>query len=398
MTTENSVPALEEILGELHLDGSSVLLDAASSASSRASSSTVSSAASSVLLDDVSSDASSDATSAALRVLLDAAPKYLLATVSETVSNIVKKIENYYLLNRTFLKVLIEIYYGTISIDNLSTRLKIHPELIDKVLNQSDLEYFKKNSDVIYVHRRKNRLSEPVRCSSIISNISKIFDLSNCTLLKAAAISKLTKFTPLYDPHMESELIFKELLVQYDNINNCQDDTETALIFACRSGIFERVELLIRKGADPNLRTSKTTALIEAAFIGSHKICIFLVKNGANLRAQDQYGYTALDRFGRHMGGKLKFRKSERKAIFMKLTSLYYQKNWDRRWPFMEILFGHGFQSNALKQKQDRENVQSLIDNNVKLEQIPIKTPQEKCAFLLHQVFGNLHRRIMPYV
>ena len=374
MTTENSVPGLEEILEELSLDGSGVLLDAASST------------------------VSSDASSAASNDLLDIPSKYLLATVQETVSNIVKKIQNDYQLNRTFLEVLIEIYYGAISVDYLLTRLKIYPELIDKVLNQSDLEYFKKSSDTIYVNRRKNRLIEPVRCSSIISNISKIFDLSNCTLLKAAAISKLTKFTPLYHSHIQSELIFKELLVQCDNINNCRDDTETALIFACRSGIFERVELLIRKGADPNLRTSKTTALIEAAFIGSHKICIFLVKNGANLSARDQYGYTALDRFGRHMDGKLKFRKSERKAIFMKLTSLYYQKNWDRRWPFMQILCGHDFQSNALKQKQDRENVQSLIDNNVKLEQIPIKTPQEKCAFLLHQVFGNLHRRIMPYV
>jgi hypothetical protein len=382
MTTENSVSVLEEILGELHLDESIVLLDPTSS--------TVSIAALSVLLDAVSSNVSLEieslckTPSAASSDLLDFPSKYLLATVSETVFNIVKKIEKDYQLNRVFLEILVEIYYSTISIDTLSNILKMHPELINKVLNQSDLEYFKKSSDIIYLHRRKNRLREHVLCSSIISNISKIFDLSNCTLLKAAAISKLTKFTPLYDPRMESELIFKELLVQEDNINNCRDDTETALIFACRSGIFERVELLIRKGADPNLRTSKTTALIEAAFIGSHKICIFLVLNGANLRARDQYGYTALDRFGRHMGGKLKFRKSERKAIFKNLTSIYHQKNWDRRWPFMKILFGHGFQDLASKQKQDKENVQSLIDNNVKLESISIATPQQIYAFLLH--------------
>ena len=64
----------------------------------------------------------------------------------------------------------------------------------------------------------------------------------------------------------------------------------------------------------------------------------------------------------------------------------------------MQILFGHGFLKLIAKQQQDRENVQSLIDNNEKLEFISIKTPQEKHAFLLFQVWSNLHRMIMPYV
>jgi hypothetical protein len=145
------------------------------------------------------------------------------------------------------------------------------------------------------------------------------------------------------------------------------------------------------------VRTSKTTPLIESAFRGS-PACKFLVENGANLNARDEYGYTAFDRFGRYMCRKLKFSKSERKAIFKDLTLLFHQKNWERRWAFIQILFGHGFLKLIAKQQRDREAVRSLIDNNEQLESIPIETPEQKRVFLLFQVWSNLYRKIIAFV
>ena len=293
--------------------------------------------------------------------------------------------------NINFLIFLLEIYYGVICIKELDDKFQEYPMYLKKFFHPHDLLVLEEKTTVIRIRRTVNNTIQ-CKCGDLLKSLKKKkINISFWTLLIAAISSDINCLVNI--------ATFNKLLNLTSNINSILNIgfCETPLILACRLGKINKISLLISAGANPNVRTSKTTPLIESSFRGS-PACRFLVENGANLNARDEYGYTVFDRFGRHMCGKLKFSKSERKAIFKDLTLLFHQKNWERRWAFMQILFGHGFLKLIAKQQQDRENVQSLIDNNEKLEFISIKTPQEKHAFLLFQVWSNLHRMIMPYV
>jgi hypothetical protein len=262
---------------------------------------------------------------------------------------------------------------------------------LKKFFHPHDLLVLEGKTTLINVRSNVYNTIQMKCCDLLKSFKKKKINISYWTLLIASIYSNsyclvsMTTFNGLLNltPNINSNL----------NIGFC----ETPLILACRLGKVDKIHLLLHAGANPNVRTSKTTPLIESAFRGS-PACEFLIEYGANLNSRDEYGYTAFDRFGRHMCRKLKFSKSERKTIFKKLTLIFHQKNWERRWAFMQILFGHGFLKLIAKQQQDRETVRNLIDNNVQLESIPIETPEQKHAFLLHQVLSNLYRRIMAFV
>ena len=293
--------------------------------------------------------------------------------------------------NIKFFVFLIEIYYGVICLKELHNKLQEYPMYFKKFFHPHDLLVLEEKTTLIKVRRTVNNTIQLKCCDLLKSLKKKKINISYWTLLIAAISSDSNCLVSI--------ATFNGLLNLTPNINSNFNIGffETPLILACRLGKINKISLLIHAGANPNARTSKTTPLIESSFIGS-TACRFLVENGANLNARDEYGYTAFDRFGRYMCRKLKFSKSERKAIFKDLKLIYYQKNWERRWSFMQILFGHGFLKLVAKQKQDKENVQSLINNNEKLESIPIQTSEQKREFLLGQVWSNLYRKIIPFV
>lgn len=74
---------------------------------------------------------------------------------------------------------------------------------------------------------------------------------------------------------------------------NC--DGDTALILASRGGHIEIAELLLARGADPNLQDKfGYTALMSASYRGYAEIVGMLLKRGADPNLQDDYEDTAL--------------------------------------------------------------------------------------------------------
>jgi len=293
--------------------------------------------------------------------------------------------------NINFLVFLLEIYHGVICLKELHDKLQEYPMYLKKFLTPDELLVLEKKTTLVHIRHVANN-SFLFKCCDLLKSFKKKkINISYWTLLISSIYSNSNC--------MVSMVTFNGLLNLTPNINSNLNIgfCETPLILACRLGKVDKIRLLLSAEANPNVRTPKTTPLIEAAFRGS-PICMLLIEYGANLNARDQYGCTTFDRFGRHLPKDIKFTKSERKNIFNKLTLIFHQKNWERRWAFMQILFGHGFLKLIAKQQQDRETVRNLIDNNVQLESIPIETPEQKHAFLLHQVLSNLYRRIMAFV
>lgn len=76
----------------------------------------------------------------------------------------------------------------------------------------------------------------------------------------------------------------------------CSSNSGKALIDAAMDGNFEKVKLLIEKGADVNAKNNNgQTALMYASREGDLEIAKYLVENGTDINAKDSdWGYTAL--------------------------------------------------------------------------------------------------------
>jgi ankyrin repeat protein len=69
----------------------------------------------------------------------------------------------------------------------------------------------------------------------------------------------------------------------------------TPLLFAARVGDLESARILLAAGADPNEATPETgNALVVASASHHEELAVFLLENGANPNAADEYGMTAL--------------------------------------------------------------------------------------------------------
>ena len=80
----------------------------------------------------------------------------------------------------------------------------------------------------------------------------------------------------------------------YYKIN--QETLKTPLMYAATLGDFKTVKLLIKYGADVNVRDKEDdTPLHYAAYYVRPEIAKILVDNGALLNAKDIYGFTPLD-------------------------------------------------------------------------------------------------------
>ena len=77
------------------------------------------------------------------------------------------------------------------------------------------------------------------------------------------------------------------------------------LIEAVRNGNISRVESLLDRGADVNVRAGYYgwTPLMVAVYYGHPDIAKLLIERGANVNARDRYGHTPLA-FAKHHGKK----------------------------------------------------------------------------------------------
>ncbi len=97
-----------------------------------------------------------------------------------------------------------------------------------------------------------------------------------------------------------------ELLIQKNaDINAVNNDGSTALMLAVNN--LETVKLLAEKGADVNFQASGSTALISACKYRNRNIDVikYLVSKKADINAQDDEGYTALNKTLDSMGERL---------------------------------------------------------------------------------------------
>jgi uncharacterized protein len=84
-------------------------------------------------------------------------------------------------------------------------------------------------------------------------------------------------------------------IVNGETVNAQDERGHTALIIAAYNGFAEAAELLLEKGADPNLRNaSGDTALMGAAFRGHLAIVMMLLRFGADAELQNAKGLSAL--------------------------------------------------------------------------------------------------------
>lgn len=89
--------------------------------------------------------------------------------------------------------------------------------------------------------------------------------------------------------------IARYLIEEGADVNATDSKGETALMWAAYAKDSERmVKLLLEKGADPNLRTKDSTALMRAAAGGNIESVKMLLQAGAFVDATDENGKTAL--------------------------------------------------------------------------------------------------------
>jgi len=103
--------------------------------------------------------------------------------------------------------------------------------------------------------------------------------------------------TPLMRAALLAETEFVKILLEAGaDVNQLNDDMNSALWFACVSESVEIIKLLVEHGIDlNNSNVNGATSLIYASSAGKYLVVETLVKAGADLAAQTLDGFTALD-------------------------------------------------------------------------------------------------------
>lgn len=110
-----------------------------------------------------------------------------------------------------------------------------------------------------------------------------------------AAIVDSAGYTPLHVAARSSSTQLLELLLaKRANVNATSKTGDTPLSGAIASERWENAKFLIAKGADIRSDTGEGTALIMAARHGSRELVELLVGKGADVRAKNRSGLTAL--------------------------------------------------------------------------------------------------------
>lgn len=189
---------------------------------------------------------------------------------------------------------------------------------------------------------------------------------------------------------------FNPLLHSIDNNNSLLHRRDqwgyVILHWICRYGLNELIIELLNRGCDINiLHPTGWNALMFAAECNRIETVLLLINKGANLMNSAINGSNALSLYGLRATPSITIQqKTECCNIILYAWTEKQRRytNWNRRWPLMKIIFGHGLHNLYSKKIQDKENIKSLIEN----------ASEKKRIYLLSQVFGNLIREIMAFV
>ena len=149
------------------------------------------------------------------------------------------------------------------------------------------------------------------------------------------------------------------LLVRGADVHAKSSSGLDACYFACVSGILTLVALLLDKGASPHTRPPNCHSCISrAAAKDNLPVVLLLISKGADLMEPTRDNRTALELWGEYKGypslspAELASRRAEALAAFRAgpHPREVQRRNWERRWPFMQVAVGHGFRPLAHQQ------------------------------------------------
>jgi ankyrin repeat protein len=102
--------------------------------------------------------------------------------------------------------------------------------------------------------------------------------------------------TPLHDAMGNASHIALELLDKGADVNARNSSNTTPLYYAVEGGSVDLIDLLLKRGADPNVVTSTQNSILFSAVMRSSnpEVLQLLIKSGADLKFQDREGMTAL--------------------------------------------------------------------------------------------------------
>ena len=162
-----------------------------------------------------------------------------------------------------------------------------------------------------------------------------------------------------------------------------------ALMIASFNGHLAVVGLLLSKGADPNSRNARQTALSLAAEDDNLEICLLLISHAADLLEIVRDGETALDLYGVYSSLTPEVKK-QRCALLRKAYDEGPHPNarWVRRWPFVCVLVGCDFQPLAAR-KAYLLMTNPPLPPDAAIPPIPIGSPELYRAYLHGIVFSH---------
>lgn len=228
--------------------------------------------------------------------------------------------------------------------------------------------------------------------------ILDILERDNSLLNRKARTSK---FTLLHYACLFSNFsLVKELVKRGSNINDKNANAIDPLYQAIHghNKNLQIISFLLEKGADPCSKTNYWTALGQAAIYADLEICLLLLSYGANL-LETMYGTvgnvkrhsTAIELYGEFYG--IDYEKKEKECKMLHLAwsngphpSQVKRRNWERRWPFLQVLYFNGFQH--LKYRLELLKAAALLTNAL-VPSLDVSTSGKRFAALIRWIFSH---------
>ena len=231
------------------------------------------------------------------------------------------------------------------------------------------------------------------------------------TLVNRAAITSKNTFLH-YACLFNNFGLVKELVKRGYNIHakNCNGIDALYQAVQGHNKNFHIISFLLEKGADPCTYSNYWTALGQAAIYADLEICLLLLSYGANL-LETMHGTvgnikrnsTAIQLYGEFYG--INFIKKEKECQQLQLAwlngphpSQVKRRNWERRWPFLQVLYFNDFQHlkyrlELLKScaKLTNPSVVSLgrTMEGLSVSRFAVSTSKKRFAALIRWIFSH---------